>query len=241
MSNIGNKEIMAKNISRYMEKHGIDRRKLSSDLNIKYTTLTDWINAKTYPRIDKIEMLANYFGINKSDLVEEKKDGLDINTIYDKLENNRKAIVYDFAKKQLHEQNNISENNIVSFDEYKEKQQNISYLGAVSAGTGEYLMDNQPETITLPAEMVPEQADFCLSVNGDSMEPFFYHGEYVFVEEQQELWNGAIGVVIVDGEAFLKKIYFDDDCVRLVSLNPKYEDKIISVCDNFKIIGKVVL
>jgi len=71
MGGLGNKEIMARNISKYMDKMGVDRNKLSSDLDIKYTTLTDWINGKTYPRIDKIELLANYFGISKSDLVED--------------------------------------------------------------------------------------------------------------------------------------------------------------------------
>lgn len=49
----------------------MDRNKICSDLNLKYTTFTDWVNAKTYPRIDKIEMLANYFGITKADLVED--------------------------------------------------------------------------------------------------------------------------------------------------------------------------
>ena len=71
MNSLGNKNIMAKNIDKHMKKRGISRRKLSADLGISYTTVTDWINAKTYPRIDKIEMMANYFGINKSDLVEE--------------------------------------------------------------------------------------------------------------------------------------------------------------------------
>ncbi|EUJ36662.1 LexA family protein [Brochothrix thermosphacta] len=74
MNSLGNKDIMAKNIVTNMEKHGITRRKLSSDLNISYTTVTDWINAKTYPRIDKIELMANYFNINKSDLVEESTE-----------------------------------------------------------------------------------------------------------------------------------------------------------------------
>lgn len=41
-------------------------------LGVKYTTLTDWVNGKTYPRIDKIELMANYFGIKKSDLVEDR-------------------------------------------------------------------------------------------------------------------------------------------------------------------------
>lgn len=36
------------------------------------TTVSDWMHARTYPRIDKIEMMANYFGIEKSDLVEQK-------------------------------------------------------------------------------------------------------------------------------------------------------------------------
>ncbi|MDU7505703.1 MAG: XRE family transcriptional regulator [Clostridia bacterium] len=71
-NNLGNKEIMAKNIRRYMEIHGVDRNDLCQALGIKYTTLSDWVNAKTYPRIDKIEKLANYFGVTKADLVEPK-------------------------------------------------------------------------------------------------------------------------------------------------------------------------
>lgn len=68
---LGNKEIMAKNISKQMKIKNVDRKKMAEDLDVKYTTLSDWINAKTYPRIDKIEAMANYFDINKSDLVEE--------------------------------------------------------------------------------------------------------------------------------------------------------------------------
>lgn len=53
-----------------MDKKGIDRNQLCSDLDLKYTTVRDWIKGITYPRIGKIELLANYFGINKSDLIE---------------------------------------------------------------------------------------------------------------------------------------------------------------------------
>lgn len=67
---LGNKEVMANNIIRQMKLKNVDRKQMAKDLNLKYTTLSDWINAKTYPRIDKIELMANYFGINKSDLVE---------------------------------------------------------------------------------------------------------------------------------------------------------------------------
>lgn len=70
MSDLGNKRIMADNIMRFMRLHDKTRRQICNDLNISYTTFTDWVNANTYPRIDKIELLANYFGIEKSDLVE---------------------------------------------------------------------------------------------------------------------------------------------------------------------------
>ena len=68
---LGNKEIMAKNIRRYMDSQGKSRNEICEDLGFAYTTFSDWINGNKYPRIDKIEMLANYFGISKSDLVEE--------------------------------------------------------------------------------------------------------------------------------------------------------------------------
>lgn len=73
MSTLGNKKIMAENIRRYMAINNVSQSDICKTLNIKMTTFSDWVNAKTYPRIDKIELLANYFGINKSDLVEKAK------------------------------------------------------------------------------------------------------------------------------------------------------------------------
>lgn len=68
---LGNKEIMARNIRHYMELHNKSRNDMCTALGVKYTTFTDWVNGKAYPRIDKIELMANYFGIQKSDLVED--------------------------------------------------------------------------------------------------------------------------------------------------------------------------
>lgn len=71
MNDLGNREIMAQNIQRLMDKTGKTRMEVCDDLGLKYTTFTDWVNGKTYPRIDKIEMMAKYFGVSKSDLVEK--------------------------------------------------------------------------------------------------------------------------------------------------------------------------
>lgn len=72
MSGLGNKEVMARNIRHYMEINNKERSDMCNDLGLVYSTFTDWVNANTYPRIDKIEMMANYFGIEKSDLIEDK-------------------------------------------------------------------------------------------------------------------------------------------------------------------------
>ena len=78
MSDLGNKEIFAKNLQYYMSINNKTRNDVCRDLEIPYSTFTDWCNANIYPRIDKIQLLANYFGIQKSDLV-ENKDKIELN------------------------------------------------------------------------------------------------------------------------------------------------------------------
>ena len=74
MSSLGNKAILSKNLRYYIEKSGRDRRELAETWGFPYSTVTDWINGKKYPRIDRIEIMADYFGILKSDLIEEKTE-----------------------------------------------------------------------------------------------------------------------------------------------------------------------
>lgn len=71
-SNLGNKEVMSRNIKKQISQRGLNAKDFANDIGFKYTTVLDWLNAKTYPRIDKIEMMANYFNVEKSDLVEEE-------------------------------------------------------------------------------------------------------------------------------------------------------------------------
>ena len=72
MSNIGNKEIMAKNLRYYIERSGKTQKEICEIIGVPTSTLNNWMRGNKYPRIDKIEMLANLFGILKSDLIEEK-------------------------------------------------------------------------------------------------------------------------------------------------------------------------
>ena len=64
--------VFAENLRKYMERSGKTQRDIAEIVGVSTATVSDWINGKKYPRIDKIEMLANYFRILKSDLIEEK-------------------------------------------------------------------------------------------------------------------------------------------------------------------------
>ena len=67
-----NKNVFANNLKKQMELKDVSRKDLSETLGISYFTITAWVNGTKYPRMDKVEMLANYFGIQKSDLIEDK-------------------------------------------------------------------------------------------------------------------------------------------------------------------------
>lgn len=74
MSNIGNKEIFAKNLSYYVTQSGRDQKEIAEVVGVAPSTFNEWVKGKKYPRIDKIEILANYFRILKSDLIEDKAE-----------------------------------------------------------------------------------------------------------------------------------------------------------------------
>ena len=72
MSDLGNKKIFAQNLNYYMSINNVSRNDIVKALDIPYTTVMSWCKGEFYPRIDKIQKLADYFSINKSDLVESK-------------------------------------------------------------------------------------------------------------------------------------------------------------------------
>lgn len=73
-NSLGNKEKMAANIRRLLEKRGMTQTELADAIGVPPTTVFNWCQAATYPRIDKIEMMANFFGCSKVDLVEDPED-----------------------------------------------------------------------------------------------------------------------------------------------------------------------
>jgi transcriptional regulator with XRE-family HTH domain len=86
-------EVFASNLKKYIAMSGKDRKLIAEELEFPYSTLTDWVNARKYPRISNIEKLAEYFGVTKSELIEDlekkKKDNDILSTIIVKLRTNK--------------------------------------------------------------------------------------------------------------------------------------------------------
>lgn len=71
MSSIDSRKIFARNLRRFLDDRGMQDKDLMAITGASQTAISDWLNAKKFPRIDKIEKLANYFGVRKSDLIED--------------------------------------------------------------------------------------------------------------------------------------------------------------------------
>lgn len=106
-----------------------------------------------------------------------------------------------------------------------------------SAGTGVFL-DGDSYTIIEVDDDVPASATIAVRISGDSMNPLFIDGQTVYVHQQPTLESGDIGIFVLNGEAFCKKLDAENGC--LISLNPKYAPIPIAETDELRIVGKVV-
>lgn len=113
------------------------------------------------------------------------------------------------------------------------------YHLAVSAGTGEFLDGADYDTVEAGEEISPE-ADFGVRIAGDSMEPRFAHGQIVWVKRQETLRSGEIGIFLLNGAGYCKRLERAGGRVELRSLNPLYPPIRVGRGDELRIFGKVV-
>ncbi|EOD4521316.1 XRE family transcriptional regulator [Staphylococcus aureus] len=230
--------IIAKNIRKFLNDSNMSQKKLAELINIKPSTLSDYLNLRSNPSHAVIQRIADVFEVGKSDIDTTYKDDNDITSIYNKLTPPRQENVLNYANEQLEEQNSKGDN-VVDINSYKQEKTPVNVNGCVSAGVGERLHDE-----TLFTEMVKGPIpthDLALKVNGDSMEPMFKDGEIIFVEKTHNIKNGQIGIFIIEEEAYVKKVFVEDDRLTLVSLNKDYDDLHFYRNESVRLIGKVIL
>ena len=105
-----------------------------------------------------------------------------------------------------------------------------------SAGTGNILDSDLAEELLVPESAEAEQADFVISVGGDSMEPTYHDGDKVFVEKCDSVDIGEVGIFVVNGDVYIKEL--GNNC--LISHNEKYKSIRIGENDSVYCCGRVI-
>ena len=244
------KKIVSSNLNNLL--NGSAKRKIDihRELEIPKSTVSDYFSGKTLPSEENVNKLAKFFNVNTYDIDPRMKvsdfnnDELRMSLLskYEKLNTENKKKVVDYADNRLKDQKR-QQNKIHPINE-NDNTYYVDVLGSVSAGTGEWLTDEQHEEVTVNNE--PPAHDFALRVNGDSMTPTFSDGQIIYVNkiyDTDEVRNNQFVIAELNGDSYVKKIVFDDDrknC-RLISLNKRYADIEIKKSDDFKIVGVVII
>ncbi|WP_105116369.1 XRE family transcriptional regulator [Streptococcus suis] len=239
---------LAENIKLYRKKARLTQKELASKLGVAPTAVSAWELGRNKPLMDNIESMALLFDIKKSVLLGEDLVVLStttppnspVATISDKvvyldqeLKEPRHSRWISHGEQLLKEQaaeSTVEESQAIYFT-YN------YYDQPASAGTGQYLNDVQVEQIELPVNV---QADFVVPIYGDSMEPEYQSGDYIFVKLSVDLSDGDIGVFAYNGEAYIKQLRITDQGAYLHSLNPDYDNIPITADTDFRTIGEVV-
>lgn len=193
---------------------------------------------------DKIVAISKALGISPLDILGMSENDLPqstIEAIYNQLEKPRQVKVYNFAERQLQEQDNAPK--VVQLPIIEDDKEIEILSGHESAAGFAILGDDSNMTSTvMKASKVPNGADEVVEIKGNSMEPLIMNGEQVFIRHQPSVENGEIAIVaIIDDGITCKKVYYDDaeGTVTLESVNDEYEDMVFPV-EDIRIIGKVL-
>ena len=200
-------------------------------LDLPKSSISRYFNKSRQLPINKINIFADTLGVSSEYLLGIKISNNDLLDIYNKLDSKRQTKVYDFASRQLDEQNGIQEDKVVYLVRGRQS----------AAGSMIHVDDVDAEMGVLPSSIVPNGANELVQITGDSMEPLIKKGSEVYLRYQPTVEDGEIAIVRVEDEGVTcKYLYRDGKNVILKSENPKYEDLIVDA-EKVSVIGKVLL
>ena len=216
----------------------MNMKQMAEKLAIPYTTYVGYEKGEREPSFAMLGNLAVLFGVSADYLlgVSDTKSFVknqsafcnsEIQQSYEKLDKHGRQIVDTVLA--IESERCAAEN---------EEQIQIRHsFYKVSAGLGYDLDDSESwEMISVPDTPEAERADFALTIQGDSMEPVYFDGDIVLVKQQDQINQGEVGIFIVNGEGYIKKLGRN----RLISLNAVYEDIVFNENDHICCAGKVI-
>ena len=200
-------------------------------LDLPKSSISRYFNKSRQLPINKINLFADTLGVSSEYLLGIKISNNDLLDIYNKLDSKRQTKVYDYASRQLEEQNGIQEEKVVYLVRGRQS----------AAGSMIHVDDVDAEMGVLPSSIVPNGANELVQIIGDSMEPIIKKGSEVYLRYQPTVEDGEIAIVRVEDEGVTCKYLFrDGENIILKSENYKYNDIVVDA-EKVSVIGKVLI
>ncbi|VTS25531.1 phage repressor-like protein [Streptococcus pseudoporcinus] len=211
------------------QKEKMSQEELGHQIGVNKMTISNWEQGKNSPNqkhltklVDIFQVSEDYFNLYHAILVPYKQ----LNTY------NQKKVV-SFSQELL-----AKETKVIAIPTSKKKLYPYRVYESLSAGGGfSYFGDGNYDEVFYDEQL---DYDFASWVFGDSMEPTYLNGEVVLIKQEGFDYDGAIYAVEWDGQTYIKKVYREENGLRLVSLNKKYSDKFAPFDENPRIIGKII-
>ena len=220
---------IASNLKQIREAKGLSQREVAKQIGVANTSYFAWERGKTKPKKENLIKLSNIFGVTYEALVKDEET--DLLSAFHQLTDKRKEKVMTYTQAQLTEQNQEAAEKIVKLFPYKVYEK-------LAAGTGfSYMDDGSYDTVYFDAEL---SYDFASWVYGDSMEPVYADGSVALIKDTTFDYDGAIYAIDWEGQTYIKKVYKEEDGLRLVSINEKYQDKFAPYDEEPRIVGKII-
>lgn len=205
----------------------LTQKEIAEQLGISFQAYSAWERGVKEPSKEKVSQLENILKVPKGYFTQ-----IEIVRLYHSLSKQGKEKVVLYAR-------NLSQ---------EEKVQKVPPMPArlyeyrvyerMSAGIGASVYDDQNfDTVYFNEELAH---DFASWVSGDSMEPKYQNGSVALIRETGFDYDGAVYAVVCNNQTYIKRVYREENGLRLVSINPKYKDIFISYEEDPRIVGIIV-
>lgn len=200
---------------------------IADQLGVSYQAYSAWERGVKEPSKEKVKRLEQILRVPKGYFTE-----IEVVRLYNTLSNKGKNQVVEYARDLVQKEKtqqviSVSEN-LYEYHVYEK----------MSAGIGASVYDDKNyDTVYFNEELAH---DFASWVSGDSMEPKYQDGSVALIRETGFDYDGAVYAVVCNNQTYIKRVYREEDGLRLVSINPKYEDIFISYNKDPRVVGLIV-
>jgi len=203
------------------------QKDIADQLGISYQAYSAWERGVKEPSKEKVQRLEQILRVPKGYFTE-----IEIVRLYNTLSNKGKNQVVEYARDLVQKEKtqqviSVSEN-LYEYHVYEK----------MSAGIGASVYDDRDYDIVYFDEELAH--DFASWVYGDSMEPKYHNGSVALIRETGFDYDGAVYAVICNNQTYIKRVYREENGLRLVSINPKYRDIFISYDEDPRVVGIIV-